>query len=129
MSRFRSLVVGVGLLTSLATGAAFGNDLGAPPAFGARDIDLIRAHYHRLENSARQGLPKGLAGKQELPRGLAKRVAVSQPLPPGLRSAPLDDGLVVLLTPLPEGDEYQEVDGGLVVIVDDGNVVLDVLQL
>lgn len=129
MSRFRSFVVGVSLLTSLAAGAAFAEGTGAPPQLGVRDVDFIRAHYHRLENSARQGLPNGLARKAELPKGLAKRVALSQPLPPGLRSAPLDDDLVVLLTPLPDGYEYQEVDGGLVVIVDGVQTVFDILPL
>ena len=77
MSRFRSFVVGASLLTSLAAGAAFAEGTGAPPQLGVRDVDFIRAHYHRLENSARQGLPNGLARKAELPKGLAKRVARS----------------------------------------------------
>lgn len=74
---------------------------GHGPAFGKDDADKIRIWFHDNQN----GLPPGLAKRDQLPPGLQKHLVKNGTLPPGLQKKlyPLPRALEIKLPRVPRG--------------------------
>lgn len=103
--------------------------------FTDQDRQRIREFYqarqqHRQRGNGphKNGLPPGLAKREQLPPGLQKQVARNGTLPPGLQTRSLPPELERQLSPVPKG--YVRVEVGADVVLMDGNtrVVIDVIK-
>lgn len=97
-------------------------------AFGKDHEKAIRdffADAHNLE-----GLPPGLAKREELPPGLQKHLEKNGTLPPGLqkRLEPLPQGLEAKLPKLPDGVRRGVVNGNVVLIEQRTSRILDIIN-
>lgn len=104
-------------------------------AFNEQDRQRIRDYYHARQPSQRpgngphkNGLPPGLAKREQLPPGLQKQVEKNGALPPGLQTRSLPPELERQLSPVPKG--YVRVEVGADVVLMEGNtrIVVDVVK-
>ncbi len=97
-------------------------------AFGKEHEHKIReffSNHHNLE-----GLPPGLAKREELPPGLQRHLERDGVLPPGLqkRLEPLPRALEVQLPATPTGIKRGVVNGNVVVIEERTSRILDIIH-
>lgn len=129
-------------LLALTTSAAFaqgkghghghGHDKGddddshAHVAFSSHDREVIRGWYDEREN----GLPPGLAKRDQLPPGLEKQLRERDTLPPGLQKKiqPVPDDLEGRLPPPPEGCRHVIIGGHIVLMNARTNYVYSVFR-
>ena len=101
-------------------------------AFNEQDRQRIRKYYesrqHPGDRPHKNGLPPGLAKREQLPPGLQKQVEKNGTLPPGLEGRPLPSELERELSPVPPG--YVRVKVGADVVLMDGKtrVIVDVIK-
>ena len=100
-------------------------DFRASLIFSAYDREKIIHHYKK--DRERQGIPPGLAKKQELPPGLQKHIKKHGKLPPGLEARRLPESLEKTLERLPEGYVRMKVGGDVVLMDEKTRVVFDVV--
>jgi len=93
--------------------------------FSAYDREKIIYHYKK--DREQQGMPPGLAKKQELPPGLQKHIKKHGKLPPGLEARRLPESLERTLDRLPEGYVRMKVGGDVVLMDEKTRVVFDVV--
>lgn len=93
--------------------------------FSAYDREKIIYHYKK--DRELQGIPPGLAKKQELPPGLQKHIKKHGKLPPGLEARRLPESLERTLDRLPEGYVRMKVGGDVVLMDEKTRVVFDVV--
>jgi hypothetical protein len=93
--------------------------------FSAYDREKIIYHYKKGREL--QGIPPGLAKKQELPPGLQKHIKKHGKLPPGLEARRLPESLERTLDRLPEGYVRMKVGGDVVLMDEKTRVVFDVV--
>ncbi len=74
-----------------------------------------------------QGLPPGLAKRQDLPPGLQKHIERTGRLPPGLEKRELPGDLRALL-PIRSGQDYRVVGNDIVLIEIATELILDVMK-
>lgn len=92
--------------------------------FDDRDRRLIRDYYHQQYRS----LPPGLAKQGKVPPGHAKKLALHQPLPPGLEYRHLPDELEHRLGRLPS-DYVRVIIGQDVLLMNrETRIVLDIIR-
>ncbi len=87
---------------------------------------LIGDYVQKAKTSG-QGLPPGLAKRQQLPPGLQKHIERTGRLPPGLEKRRLPGDLRGLL-PYRKGLDYRVVGNDIVLIETATEVILDVMQ-
>lgn len=104
-------------------------------AFNDQDRQRIRKYYesrqqgqHPGDRPHKNGLPPGLAKREQLPPGLQKQVEKNGTLPPGLEGRPLPPELERELSSVPPG--YVRVRVGADVVLMDGKtrVIVDVIK-
>ncbi len=101
-------------------------------AFNEQDRKRIREYYEARRQPGnrphKNGLPPGLAKREQLPPGLQKQVERNGTLPPGLQTRSLPPELERQLSPVPKG--YVRAEVGADVVLMDGNtrVVVDVVK-
>jgi|SRR5579884_2534035 len=95
--------------------------------FSSTDVHVIRAWFASPQN--RQGLPPGLAKREQLPPGLQKQLVRNGKLPPGLEKKiqPLPQPVEAQLPPLPEGIRRVAIAGNVVLWNQKTSVILDVI--
>jgi hypothetical protein len=96
-------------------------------AFADMDVKIIREWFSKPANL--QGLPPGLAKKENLPPGLEKQLQKNGSLPPGLQQKiqPLPPVLEVQLTRLPEGQKRIAIAGSIILMNSKTSVIIDIL--
>ena len=96
-------------------------------AFGKEQERIIRNWFSDQSNL--DGLPPGLAKRQELPPGLQRQLHKNGTLPPGLQKhlQPLPEDLVGVLPRLPKGVRRGIIGADLVLIAESSNTVLDII--
>lgn len=97
-------------------------------AFGKQHEKAVRDWFGDKKNL--QGLPPGLAKREELPPGLQKHLERNGTLPPGLqkRLQPLPQSLEAKLPKTPEGVKRGVVAGSVVVIEERTSRILDIIK-
>ncbi|MEW6647857.1 MAG: hypothetical protein AB1450_11715 [Pseudomonadota bacterium] len=103
-------------------------------AFNEQDRQRIREYYaarqrqHPGNMPHKNGLPPGLAKREQLPPGLQKQVEKNGTLPPGLQTQALPQELERELSPVPPG--YVRLEVGADVVLMDGKtrVIVDVVK-
>lgn len=88
----------------------------------------IIGDYIREAHSSGQGLPPGLANREQLPPGLQKHIARNGTLPPGLAKRELPPDLLSRLPRRPHGQGYRVVGDDVVLIDTATRVILDVMK-
>jgi hypothetical protein len=96
--------------------------------FGRDEEKTIRDWFSVKSNL--QGLPPGLAKRDQLPPGLQKQLVRNGALPPGLQKQvqPLPQQLEGRLPRLPEGRRRVAIGGNVIVLEERTGAILDVLQ-
>lgn len=84
-----------------------------------------KRHGKKGKHGRGNGLPPGLAKRDQLPPGLLKR---GEQLPPGLAKRDLPAGLDAKLSPTPQGTERKVVGNDVVLIDTATNVILDTIE-
>ncbi len=142
---FWFLVLVVGLSVSLAAAAPQGRGKGggkgesskreeaadstAPGrAFGEELERIIRNWFSDQQNL--EGLPPGLAKREQLPPGLRRQLQKNGTLPPGLqqRLQPLPEALEISLPPLRAGLKRGIIGVDLVLVVEVSGEILDIIE-
>ncbi len=97
-------------------------------AFGKKDEKTMRDWFGNNQNL--QGLPPGLAKRDDLPPGLQKYLEKNGTLPPGLqkRMQPLPSSLEIKLPKLREGTKRVVVGGNVVLVEERTSRVLDIVR-
>ena len=97
-------------------------------AFGKGHEKAVRDFFGNKQNL--QGLPPGLAKREELPPGLQRHLERNGTLPPGLqkRLQPLPSSLEQKLPKTPEGVKRGIVNGNVVVIEERTSKILDIIK-
>lgn len=97
-------------------------------AFGKDHEKTIRDWFGNKKNL--EGLPPGLAKREELPPGLQRYLERNGTLPPGLqkRLQPLPQSLEAKLPKTPEGVKRGVVAGNVVVIEERTSKILDIIK-
>jgi len=88
----------------------------------------IIGDYVREAKSSAQGLPPGLAKREQLPPGLQKHIARDGTLPPGLAKRELPPDLRSRLPLRPKGQDYRVVGDDVVLIDTATRLILDVMK-
>lgn len=88
----------------------------------------IIGDYVREVRSSGQGLPPGLANREQLPPGLQKHIERNGVLPPGLAKRELPPDLLSRLPRRPAGQGYRVVGDDIVLIDTATRVILDVMK-
>jgi len=103
-------------------------EAGKGRAFGKEHENAVRAWFGN--NSNLQGLPPGLAKREELPPGLQRHLERNGTLPPGLqkRLQPLPQSLEAKLPKTPEGVKRGIVNGNVVLIEERTSKILDIIN-
>ena len=144
MRLITTVAIGMALLASVPEIHAQGNGRGrgrghnkdgeenqttaaAYASIGTGDARVIREWFSQPANL--NGLPPGLAKKEQLPPGLQKQLVRNGQLPPGLQKKiqPLPPVLERRLTPLPEGSKRFFLNGSVVLLDQQRNVILDIV--
>jgi Ni/Co efflux regulator RcnB len=84
---------------------------------------------NKKSKNKKNGLPPGLAKREQLPPGLEKQLERNGHLPPGLEARALPDDLLYQLRPRPTGYEFRQVDNKVLLIQSATNLVLDALTV
>jgi hypothetical protein len=84
---------------------------------------------NKKTKNKKNGLPPGLAKREQLPPGLEKQLERNGHLPPGLEARALPDDLIHQLRPRPSGYEFRQVDNKVLLIQSATNLVLDALTV
>lgn len=97
-------------------------------AFGKEHEKTIREWFADEQNL--QGLPPGLAKREELPPGLQKHLERNGTLPPGLQKKiqPLPDDLESRLPKNPDGVKRVVVAGNVILLEERTSKILDIVQ-
>ena len=97
-------------------------------AFGKEQEKTVREWFGNKKNL--EGLPPGLAKREELPPGLQRHLERNGTLPPGLqkRLQPLPENLEAKLPKSPEGVKRGIVNGNVVVIEERTSKILDIVK-
>ncbi|MGH9804170.1 MAG: hypothetical protein ACRD4D_03275 [Candidatus Acidiferrales bacterium] len=97
-------------------------------AFGKDHEKSIRDFFGSQQNL--QGLPPGLAKREELPPGLQRHLERNGTLPPGLqkRLQPLPSSLEIKLPKTPDGVKRGIVNGNVVVVEERTSKILDIIK-
>lgn len=97
-------------------------------AFGKKDERAIRAWFANPTN--RQGLPPGLAKREQLPPGLQRQLQRNGTLPPGLqnRVQPLPQSLESQLPKPPAGVKRVVVAGNVILLEERTSKILDIVE-
>ncbi len=97
-------------------------------AIGKKDEKTLRDWFGNKQNL--QGLPPGLAKRDELPPGLQKHLEKNGTLPPGLqkRMQPLPSSLEVKLPKTREGTKRVVVGGNVVLVEERTSKILDIVR-
>lgn len=108
--------------SSSASGSAKGR------VFSAVEIKIIRDWFAQPANL--QGLPPGLAKREQLPPGLQRQLERNGTLPPGLQKKiqPLPHGLVVRLPRFPTGIRAVVIAGNVILLEERTAVILDIVR-
>jgi len=93
----------------------------------ASERAIIGEYVHTAKSSG-QGLPPGLAQREQLPPGLQKQIQRNGTLPPGLAKRELPPDLMSRLPRRPEGQGYRVVGDDVVLIDTATRVILDVVK-
>jgi hypothetical protein len=93
----------------------------------ASERAIIGEYVHTAKSSG-QGLPPGLAQREQLPPGLQKQIQRNGTLPPGLAKRELPPDLLSRLPRRPEGQGYRVVGDDVVLIDTATRVILDVVK-
>jgi len=88
----------------------------------------IIGDYVGEARSSGQGLPPGLAKREQLPPGLQKHIARDGTLPPGLAKRELPPDLRSRLPLRPKGQDYRVVGDDVVLIDTATRLILDVMK-
>lgn len=88
----------------------------------------IIGDYIRDARTSGQGLPPGLAKREQLPPGLQKHIERDGTLPPGLAKRGLPNDLLSRLPRRPAGQDYRVVGDDVVLIDTATRVILDVMK-
>ena len=96
-------------------------------AFGGVEIRIIRDWFSKKSNM--NGLPPGLAKRENLPPGLARQLRRNGSLPPGLQKKiqPLPRELEVQLPRLPDGRRRVFISGSIILLDQQRNLILDIV--
>ncbi|WP_127477262.1 hypothetical protein [Sulfurivermis fontis] len=103
-------------------------------AFNEQDRRRIREYYearqrqHTGNKPHKNGLPPGLAKREQLPPGLQKQVEKNGTLPPGLQTRSLPPELERELSPVPPGYVRVEVGADVVLMNGKTRVIVDVVK-
>ncbi|MEE9235380.1 MAG: hypothetical protein V3U28_08085 [Candidatus Acidoferrales bacterium] len=97
-------------------------------AFGHDQERVIREWFSNEQNL--EGLPPGLAKREELPPGLQRHLEKNGTLPPGLqkRIQPLPQNLESRLPKLPEGVKRVVVAGSVILLEERTSRIVDIVQ-
>jgi len=95
--------------------------------YSDHDRDYMRGWYHDHD---REGLPPGLAKRDQLPPGLERQLRVRGTLPPGLRKRmmPCPEEMERQLPPPPVGCAHVVIGGHVVLVNRSSYVVLDIFH-
>jgi hypothetical protein len=142
MRLITTVCIGIALLAGVPETRAQGNGRGrghnkdvqenqTTPAghasIGTGDARVIREWFSQPANL--NGLPPGLAKKEQLPPGLQRQLVRNGQLPPGLQKKiqPLPPVLERQLTAVPEGTKRFVLNGSIVLLNQQSNVILDIV--
>jgi hypothetical protein len=95
--------------------------------FGRDEARIIMEWFHDADNL--NGLPPGLANREELPPGLQRQLVRNGKLPPGLEKKiqPLPPVLVARLPPLPDNRTRVIIGGNVILMDNTTSVIVDIL--
>jgi hypothetical protein len=95
--------------------------------FGRDEARIIVDWFHDADNL--NGLPPGLAKREELPPGLQRQLVRNGKLPPGLEQKiqPLPPVLVARLPPLPDNRTRVIIGGNVILMDKTTSVIVDIL--
>jgi hypothetical protein len=99
----------------------------ASGGFGRDEARIIIDWFHDANNL--NGLPPGLAKRDELPPGLQRQLVRNGKLPPGLEQKiqPLPPVLVAKLPPLPDNRTRVIIGGNVILLDKTTSVIVDIL--
>jgi hypothetical protein len=108
--------------TSLAPSSPTGS------GFGKEEVRIIREWFSSPANL--NGLPPGLAKREQLPPGLQRQLARNGTLPPGLQKKvqPLPRDLEIKLPRLPDGRRRIIVAGNVILLEERTALIVDIIQ-
>jgi hypothetical protein len=97
--------------------------------FGREERRIIVDWFSDSRNL--QGLPPGLAKREQLPPGLQRQLVKNGHLPPGLEKKiiPLPEVLEVRLPPLPETQKRVFIGGNIVLMNSSTSVIIDIFAV
>ena len=97
-------------------------------AFGTDEVRIIREWFSNSANL--NGLPPGLAKREQLPPGLQKQLAKNGKLPPGLEQKiqPMPRDLEIRLPRLPDGRKRIVIAGNVILLDERTSTIVDILQ-
>jgi Ni/Co efflux regulator RcnB len=84
---------------------------------------------NKKSKNKKDGLPPGLAKREQLPPGLQKQLERNGRLPPGLEARALPDDLIYQLRPRPIGYEFRQVDNKVLLIQSATDLIIDALTV
>jgi hypothetical protein len=95
--------------------------------FGRDEARIIVDWFHDANNL--NGLPPGLAKREELPPGLQRRLVRNGKLPPGLEKKiqPLPPVLIARLPPIPDNRTRVIIGGNVILMDKTTSVIVDIL--
>ncbi|HZI51413.1 MAG TPA: hypothetical protein VFE29_06295 [Terriglobia bacterium] len=95
--------------------------------FGIEERDYIVDWFHDSQNL--EGLPAGLAKREQLPPGLQRQLAKNGKLPPGLESKlePLPRILEAKLPKLPSGHRRIVIGGNVILLDETTSFIVDII--
>ena len=95
--------------------------------FGVEERHYIVDWFHDSENL--NGLPPGLAKREQLPPGLQRQLARNGKLPPGLEKKlePLPPALEVSLPKLPSGHRRIVIGGNVILLDETTSFIVDII--
>lgn len=99
----------------------------AKTTISALEREIIESYIGSARASS-QGLPPGLAKREQLPPGLAKQIERNGALPPGLGEQRLPDDLLAQLPKQHSGHDYRVVGGDIVLVDLATRVIVDVIK-
>ena len=123
-----SIAFGQGRGRGQGGGAASAQPSGAVSGgFGKDEARIIIDWFHDSNNL--NGLPPGLAKREELPPGLQRQLVRNGRLPPGLEAKiqPLPTVLVAKLPPLPDNRTRVIIGGNVILLDKTTSLIVDVL--
>jgi len=95
--------------------------------FGRDEARIIVDWFHDANNL--NGLPPGLAKREELPPGLQRQLVRNGKLPPGLEKKiqPLPPVLIARLPPIPDNRTRVIIGGNVILMDKTTSVIVDIL--